>query len=576
MINLYDNFNQKVRKPLENNHVCNTLSDIKLPYEGLLTFQKSDKKYYQYKNGEFTPFISSMVANVKDFGAKGDRVHDDTRAIQDAINSVKNLEYDAINRGGVVFIPTGSYKITDTIVLPAFVRLVGEGSLSSIFYLDNNVNKTMLKTEHFDELVDSGKSWFDVSGVPMGFGIEDLGFFGNRTYNEGDGIKVYGYYYTIKNVTINYVGGTGFFSKHGDEIGGTETYQANFSKFFETSIDNLNVKYCKGRGIDYVKPTDSSLHRLYVSECEGDFGASFEAPCYVGDIHLYGNNRSNPDGAGLYIGADCHFQNIISESNYGGGVQLKSWLAHIQRLQMYGNRKYNLSVLEGSDFSKIDSIDIKVLENDVVSITNNSNNVKLNGITLYGTPTFPYTKNAIWCGANCNNVEFLDFMIADYKGSHSGALAFNQGASNYNVKAIGTLYNCDTGVNVGANFKGSSMLDVTVDRKLDSQKVLSYDFTPNASDRILIKDILADKFTQIKPPVFTLKESNINFTDRTPKKLTVDNPSNAYLTPVSTNTNVCTISEDYTITPLATGSSCILLRLGEQIRYCYVNVNITE
>lgn len=53
MINIYDNFNQKVRKPLENNHVCNELNEIKLPYEGLITFQKSDGKFYKYLNGEF-------------------------------------------------------------------------------------------------------------------------------------------------------------------------------------------------------------------------------------------------------------------------------------------------------------------------------------------------------------------------------------------------------------------------------------------------------------------------------------------------------------------------------------------
>jgi Pectate lyase superfamily protein len=60
---------------------------------------------------------------VKQFGAKGDGVADDTSAIQAAINSFNG-------QPGVVFMPTGTYNVSSTIHLKATVSLRGSGSLT--------------------------------------------------------------------------------------------------------------------------------------------------------------------------------------------------------------------------------------------------------------------------------------------------------------------------------------------------------------------------------------------------------------------------------------------------------------
>ena len=57
------------------------------------------------------------VVNVKDFGAVGDGVADDTTAIQSAINSTSPF--------GEVFFPEGTYKISSTITLPSSSGLSG-------------------------------------------------------------------------------------------------------------------------------------------------------------------------------------------------------------------------------------------------------------------------------------------------------------------------------------------------------------------------------------------------------------------------------------------------------------------
>lgn len=64
----------------------------------------------------------STVGSVKDYGAKGDGVTDDTSAFNAAIAAGL----------GVVSIPPGTYKITSTITLPLNTSLIGSGSNATI------------------------------------------------------------------------------------------------------------------------------------------------------------------------------------------------------------------------------------------------------------------------------------------------------------------------------------------------------------------------------------------------------------------------------------------------------------
>ena len=65
-----------------------------------------DQSSYDYWTGKYG------VVNVKDYGAIGDGVHDDTAAIQAAIDAVVALG------GGRIFFPPGTYVITSTLTTP--------------------------------------------------------------------------------------------------------------------------------------------------------------------------------------------------------------------------------------------------------------------------------------------------------------------------------------------------------------------------------------------------------------------------------------------------------------------------
>jgi hypothetical protein len=86
--------------------------------------------------------LDSFVV-VTDFGAQGDGVTDDTSAINRALNQLYCVQVNPQIRRGLYF-PAGVYKITDTILIPPYARLYGDGAESSIlqFQVDYWVSGT--------------------------------------------------------------------------------------------------------------------------------------------------------------------------------------------------------------------------------------------------------------------------------------------------------------------------------------------------------------------------------------------------------------------------------------------------
>lgn len=72
--------------------------------------------------------------SVKDFGAKGDNVNDDTTAIQNAINYM-------VSKNGVLYFPPGTYRISAALTIPFCTgwRIYGASrqSTSIVQYADN-------------------------------------------------------------------------------------------------------------------------------------------------------------------------------------------------------------------------------------------------------------------------------------------------------------------------------------------------------------------------------------------------------------------------------------------------------
>ena len=85
--------------------------------------------------------------NVKDYGAKGDGISDDTMAFKKAIDALSKKEHE----GKIVNIPAGKYVISDTIELPDFVSLVGEGAkytYTPVIIIIKEPNFTPIRLRH--------------------------------------------------------------------------------------------------------------------------------------------------------------------------------------------------------------------------------------------------------------------------------------------------------------------------------------------------------------------------------------------------------------------------------------------
>ncbi len=128
----------------------------------------------------------SQIFKVIDFGAKGDGVHPDTRAIQSAIDS-------CAQRGGTVFFPAGTY-LTGTIFLKNHVTMhIAEGA-------------TLLGSTDIREYVEIspqlrfyGDSWAKYSLI-YGEGLENIAIVGRGSIDgQGDAFKV-----TTKNKPDRY------------------------------------------------------------------------------------------------------------------------------------------------------------------------------------------------------------------------------------------------------------------------------------------------------------------------------------------------------------------------------------
>ena len=93
------------------------------------------------------------MASVRDFGAVGDGIADDTAAINNALYQLYCRESNPQIRRSLFF-PAGTYRVTETIIIPTYAKLVGEGAESSFIILDANVDISSL-TAYVARLGDS-------------------------------------------------------------------------------------------------------------------------------------------------------------------------------------------------------------------------------------------------------------------------------------------------------------------------------------------------------------------------------------------------------------------------------------
>lgn len=200
MKKVYESFNSRIKKPLDNRSTVNSLSDIDRPYEGMITHQESDKKFYKYKNGAYVDLFEDVlnkvsqkddfVINVKYYGAKGDGITDDTTSIQSAIDYVNT------QGGGIVFFPKGLYIVSGLTIYDN-IQITGCGRKNTTIKLKNNSNADVI-TGYL-----SSTLWGTSGQGLLHYSIRDIEIDGNRSNNtSGSGIAIFAQNPEIINVSI--------------------------------------------------------------------------------------------------------------------------------------------------------------------------------------------------------------------------------------------------------------------------------------------------------------------------------------------------------------------------------------
>lgn len=129
-----------------------------------------------------TPVTQSLqswldqFASVKDFGATGDGVTDDTAAINRALYQLYCRETNPQIRRSLFF-PAGVYKISDTINIPPYATLYGEGADNSVISLVNAGGTVPYVAQTADSLQQTGVNIGTNSATPPQYiTITNLGF----------------------------------------------------------------------------------------------------------------------------------------------------------------------------------------------------------------------------------------------------------------------------------------------------------------------------------------------------------------------------------------------------------------
>ena len=214
-----------------------------------LTGSEYDNTLISILNGKF---LSAL-----DYGATGDGVTDDTTALQSALTSLSG--------GGCLYLPAGSYIVSDVLRVPAEVSIIGDGkeASSSIKMADGaNLDVVLAHSNWYSNNAFSqrGSLWFNFSIN----GNRD-----NQASGSGHGIIATPFYHHIADVTVTNTRGNGIYfpdtTRNGTTITGTGV---------ENKVINCRIRGCDLSGIrvdDNGAWTDGMILNNDISDC-GVFG----------------------------------------------------------------------------------------------------------------------------------------------------------------------------------------------------------------------------------------------------------------------------------------------------------------
>jgi hypothetical protein len=261
------------------------------------------------------------VVNVKDFGAVGDGVADDTAAFQAAVNASLH-----------VFVPSGSYKITNTVLCQTAVNIIGSGRGSTtIFTNSDSGSNNIFVWEGSGPITGAGIFNLTINGVNKTGGIAikatrvwrfnirnvSLGGGYNGIYIESQNVA------SLQNVWINGLIGQYAIKNYGSvaykadvldlddvQIGFASTNTTSTGIIIDSGVDTIDIRHVavvrgyRGLSITNTDNFASSPALLNAYDFQTDF-------TYAEGVYIDGGNSTGRTRAHQFT--DCYIQGSQTE-----------------------------------------------------------------------------------------------------------------------------------------------------------------------------------------------------------------------------------------------------------------------
>ena len=203
-------------------------------------------------------------ADVRDFGAVGDGIADDTAAINRALYQLYCIDNNPLVRRTLYF-PAGSYRVTSTIIIPTYAKLVGEGANCSIIYLDD-ASASAYVARYGDSLQQIGVNIGTNSAIPPR-NIE----ISSMTFQAGAVTDIF----LVEDATQCYFDSVNFLGAvtQTDIINNLSIDDAAGVRFSSDSgmvCNQITFDKCRFSGLTYGIKTDEQIKSVTVSNSEFD------------------------------------------------------------------------------------------------------------------------------------------------------------------------------------------------------------------------------------------------------------------------------------------------------------------
>ena len=207
-------------------------------------------------------------ADVRDFGAVGDGSADDTEALNRALYQLYCVENNTQVRRSLYF-PAGIYRITESLIIPSYAKLVGEGANCSIVYLDTSSDISSLSAyvaRYGDSLQQTGVNIGNNSATPP-CNIE----ISSMTFQSIEVTDVF----LVEDATQCYFDSVNFIGPltANDIISNTGTDDIAGVRFASTSslvCNQINFDKCSFSGLTFGINTDQQIESVSVTNSKFD------------------------------------------------------------------------------------------------------------------------------------------------------------------------------------------------------------------------------------------------------------------------------------------------------------------